>query len=276
MGGNFITSAAPTNFHQFYKQKILTPAEDISDYREVTASERTALEKSDAAWERPPQGFIDQWNDWCVISAIGVVSTYGAYNESTGYFELNGIKDIGLEEAKAILAYAPMTRFVLPNHGENRWAFGKQTYGSVRTVFPIHFVNSGGASGAADGMFARWSGLEVVESPSSNFSSRKSMFAHCSRLRRVNGLRVHANDPQGNSNMFLGCSSLQEAYLNGLDTDMVFADSPLLTVDSIDYMVKHRSNTNSICLTLHHTAYDRVTEEVFAAAATKNITIAST
>lgn len=48
-GGNFITQSRPTNFHQFFTRKILTPTEDISDFREVTAAERTALEQADAA-----------------------------------------------------------------------------------------------------------------------------------------------------------------------------------------------------------------------------------
>lgn len=35
-GGNFITQSQPTNFHHFFTRKILTPTEDISDFREVT------------------------------------------------------------------------------------------------------------------------------------------------------------------------------------------------------------------------------------------------
>ena len=52
-------------------------------------------------------GFIQKWNQACeYIDYRYVPQAYGRYNESTGYFELNGITDIGYEEAVRIyLAY---------------------------------------------------------------------------------------------------------------------------------------------------------------------------
>lgn len=90
--GNFITQATPTNFHKFYKRKILCSSEDVINYKEVTALERTALEQFDSEWKEPPQSFIDMWNNECSFG--GIADYFGKYNSDTGYFELNEIVDI--------------------------------------------------------------------------------------------------------------------------------------------------------------------------------------
>lgn len=57
---------------------------------------------------------------------------------------------------------------------------------------------------------------------------------------------------------------------------MLLSDSPLLSLESISYMIENATNTAAITITLHPTAYARVSDELFALAAEKNITIAST
>lgn len=42
---NYITQAYPTNFHSFFKRKILLTSESIDDYKEVTESEKINIEK---------------------------------------------------------------------------------------------------------------------------------------------------------------------------------------------------------------------------------------
>ena len=75
-GGNgWITQSAPTNFHSFWKQKILTGNKTPEDFREVTDKEKAALEKSDAKWEKPSEDFIAQ------MAALGVT-----WNADTGFF----------------------------------------------------------------------------------------------------------------------------------------------------------------------------------------------
>lgn len=86
-GGNFLTESYPTNFHTFVKRKILTKTDSIENYRFLTEAEKTALEKSDAAWVEPPQCFIDS------VTAKGAV-----YNPVTGFFELNGLVDLSYKD----------------------------------------------------------------------------------------------------------------------------------------------------------------------------------
>lgn len=69
-------------------------SESMDDFKEVSESEKTAIEASDAQWVSPPESFIDLWNEAC--------GNYGAYNAETGFFELNGLADITYKQAVAI------------------------------------------------------------------------------------------------------------------------------------------------------------------------------
>lgn len=93
-GGNFITQAFPTNFHQFWTKKILTASEKISDFKEVTAAEKTTIENKDKEWEEPSEELIAQ----CKSADTDIL-----YNVQTGYFEYNGLTDITTKQMRDIL-----------------------------------------------------------------------------------------------------------------------------------------------------------------------------
>lgn len=93
---SWITESYPTYFHTFVKRKILTSEDSIDNYKEVTNSQKLALEESDSTWQSPPQSFIGMYNSACGI--------YGTYNENSGYFELNGLTDITYEQALNIMS----------------------------------------------------------------------------------------------------------------------------------------------------------------------------
>ena len=76
--------------------------------------------------------------------------------------------------------------------------------------------------------------------------------------------------------MFQGCRSLESVEIRNLMANISFGQSPKLSLASIEYMVNNCHSSAAITITLHPTAYARVTDELFALAAEKNITIAST
>ena len=255
-GGNFITQSRPTNFHQFFTRKILTPTEDISDYREVTAAERTAIEKADAAWVEPPCSFIDLFD-----KAAG---GYGRYNPETGFFELNGIKDITYSQAKEILLY--YTRRTLSTF---HYAFTKA---GVRTLIPLTApsesvsVHQGFANSSLEKIV--FAGMVVVKDVWAAFSG-------CRSLRVIEGTIIAPF--VGFDSTFNYCYALEEVRIQRLGNSISFKDSSNLSLESISFMVTKAGNgTKSITITLHPTAYARVTDELFAQAAAKNITIATT
>ena len=77
-------------------------------------------------------------------------------------------------------------------------------------------------------------------------------------------------------NPFGQCSALENIRLSYLSINISFADSPLLSLASIQYLVDHAANTTPITITLHPDAHARLTEELIAQAAEKQITFATT
>lgn len=255
-GGNFITQSQPTNFHQFWTRKILTPDENISDFREVTAAERADLEKADAAWVEPPRSFIDLFD-----KAAG---GYGRYNPETGFFELNGIRDIGYQEAMEIMLY--YTRRTLYTF---HYAF---TGAGVRTLIPLT-VPSEGASMRQG--FARSSLEKIVFAGMATVNDVWAAFSGCRFLRVIEGV-INAPFVEFDAT-FGSCYALEEVRIQRLNNSISFKDSPNLSLTTIQYLVANaNNNTKAITITLHPTAYARVSDELFALAAEKNITIAST
>lgn len=234
----------------------MTPTEDISDFREVTAAERTAIEKADAAWVEPSQPFIHLWNN-----AAGV---YGCYNETTGFFELNGITDLTITEAEEILLY--YTRRTLNS------LYYAYTRVNTRTFIPPKTPSTG----VSMHMFCANSGRleKVVFSENVVGSDMYAAFAGCRRLREIQGVII---SPYADySAAFNSCERLEEVRIQRLGKSISFKDSSNLSFESISYMIENATNTAAITITLHPTAYARVTDELFAQAAAKNITIATT
>lgn len=234
---------------------------------------KTALEKSDAKWERPSDWEIAQWEMYATIGN----KKYGLYNRDTGYAELNGIIDIGLDEMRTILAAAPMTRlFSGDNFYMSMFYFNNRNLDMCRTCMPICHDGRGGSTGDAIS-FSYAAYFEVLQFCKNNYLSIRRAFAGCARLRKILGF----NGSCGSSadallNAFVGCKALETAEVGNLWHDVSFADSPLLSKESVEYMVQHRrTGDNHFTITLHPEAYARLTDELTAQAAAKNITFAS-
>lgn len=263
--------------HTFHRSLVLAEGESADAWREVTPAQKAQIEAEDEARPATDWAFVEEWRRWGTVQEWAGDRHYSDYDEARDCFSLNGITDIDWPEARAIMAYAHYTRFITRNtnsQDETQWAFAGHWFCTIRTVFPLDF-KGGGYTGLGGGLFAGWTGLEVIEVANCNFRSRYSMFKNCTKLRRVNGLRLASNYADWNNNMFDGCPALVEVYCKHLNTDLSLKDSPLLSMESVKYLISQRWGTNSITLTLHPSAYARVTDEIFEAAALKNITIAS-
>ncbi len=261
-GGKFITQAYPTNFHQFYTRKILTATENIEDYKEVTEAEKTDIEAEDAKWSEPDKGFILQ------AQAAGM-----DYNRATGYFELNGLTDITNQEA-FVIHDMPL----LNDRDYNKTYFDtRKLRTNICTVttndyleYDISYFASGQDKLEVARITLNQKGIRVVHN--------NSAFNNCAKLRKILGIIVDntINDGYGWLNTFRGCYKLEYIRIKGLRLSLSFIDSPLLSLESIQYIVANAASTSPITITLHPEAYARVTDEIFALAAEKQITIATT
>ena len=99
------------------------------------------------------------------------------------------------------------------------------------------------------------------------------MFDGCTALETIEARIIFSAKTVDVSTMFRGCSNLKEVFIVPRRS-ISFSDSPLLSEASMTYMIAN--GEAGITLTLHPDAYARVTDEMFALAAERQITIAST
>lgn len=275
-GGNFITESYPTNFHTFCRQKMLSLGESVDDFREVSEKEKEAIEAKDAAFVRPPQAFIDQWN------TAFVYYEWGHYVEDRGLFYGNELY-FDYEEAQLVLKLS-VTRN-MKSYSELFRSYSSHSGVSAkclaRTYAPLI---SGNYNALLDYTFSGQKKLETVRICGGYWYGRdytapdviapSSTFSGCVNLRKICGNIGMRGVPES---VFHGCAALEELRLHGLQGNAVFSGCPRLSKESIAYMIENRSTVGgSFTITLHPDAYARVTEEQFAAAVAKNITIAST
>lgn len=276
-GGNFMTQAKATHFHSFWTRKILAPTESIDDFKEVTAAEKAKLEAADAAWERPPQSFIDAWNARADYRDIGKKpeNVFGKYNEETGYFELNTLLDIDYAEAQEIMQVSPPK--LIPADGWRYSAMINLPYQAegktmIRTLMPLCYPQP------YDHMVISYGAVPIIR--------------FFDRLYYGTGLRFLGPRFAANTwvKTFLGtiyltgtartvdclaCKKIEDIHFVSQNTDgmTLKIDSPALKAESINYTIDN--STKTLTIILHPDAYARVTDEMLEKAAAKGITITS-
>ena len=249
----------------------MTPTENISDYKEVTASERSAIEAADAKWERPPQSFIDRWTT--------EVGKWGCYNEATGYFELNDLRDITYPQALQILD--PMYR-TLDFWGSARtWGYIEYRR-TPRTTVPFICDN--------DHSFPRLPWAEATEvirfcgsSPNSQLTIKftqgaayniisSTLTAILDRLVPTENVKFSRTNAAGNSIV----PNLSTLYIYHTAYNVDCSLLPKLSMESVVYMVENAQNTRHITITLHPSVYALLKTSLVEAATAKQITFATT
>ena len=228
---------------------------------------------SEQVWGMIPRANIDLY-----------VANGAIFNDTTGYFELNGLTDISYNEMKAIYA---LTIGAVPISSNRCFQFANL---AVRTPLLLMATSSFATN------LQYWfynSAVEVVKTRThfcthANFAGA---FRGCVKLRRVDGVdgsSIILSTAAALTSTFLQCYSLEHIYIGKLAGNVSFSDSSLLDLESIVYAVNNSANTTAITITLHATAYARCQADtteytyngqtytgIIAYAAAKNITIAS-
>lgn len=189
-----------------------------------------------------------------------IYESYGAvYNTSTGYWELNGLTDLTEEEMCDIyLAGDKLSQ-------SNLWAGAYCRNTVIRTHFTPRYNTDSGVIGShpINGMFYNCRSLEVAvlssESSPVYFSQNASYaFYGARKLREIKGILSCALSCVF-TNTFTGCPLLNTIKLHGLQNNVSFKDSPLLSYESIKYLVDNAANTDAITVTVHPTTYSYLT-----------------
>lgn len=263
-GGKWLTENKATCFPTFTRRRFLRPGETIDDFKEISDSEKTALEKLRDGWTRPPQSFIDLWNEAC--------GPYGRYNEETGYFELNGLRDITYEEAIRIYT----TR---NGRGVNSNRFYSMKLG--RTTFPIlvHYEQRN-----INSLFHGASGIQKVVFKCDDGANTLATTFHNSSVTHIEGLVIEGNTSIGIN--FAQHSKITYADIKLLKyTTAKTIDFRYFLLDALNWRLiieKSAVHTAQVSIIVNKSTYSKLTDhddpEWYALsdlASEKNITFAT-
>lgn len=290
-GGNFITQAAPTNFHGFWSRRPLGSGESIADFREVTPKERQTLEVQDAAWVKPPQLFIDLWNAACGV--------WGRYNEVTGFFELNGLTDITYAEAMSIyeagaintydcagyfkIGNQSIIRTNLPRKLNSQWGYNSQGFNAHNFIpnFGIEVLNLEPLWGEDPNGFMVDTRLNGHGITSNFYNITDSEWGNRTKLKKIIGvidLRLMQQGRRFDALTF--CYELEDVKIRNCGCHMRLASAKKLSLESVSYLVENATATTAgSTIQIERGIYDKLTDEtdtlwhpLLAQAAEKNIT----
>lgn len=252
------------------EQGRVTASDEAVGKCEVAATHATdqgdyAKEQGDAAKTAAGQAvnakmalFIDLWNARC-----NQLRNCGTYNVATKLFELNGILDIGYDEATRIWAASAFT-----TAGNN---FSAKFYNiqGCRTLFPIECDrSSAGMSAYFDDSFSYSSPIRINVGTVMATSIRGIFYG--SKVQEVWGaVHVHLSGLSGLN----GAEHLVKIRILWLKASGNINQNKSLSNESILEMVTQAANTSQITITLHPDVYARATadEAIVAKALEKNI-----
>lgn len=112
------------------------------------------------------------------------------------------------------------------------------------------------------------------------FGKCSRAFANCKQLKEVVGIMVF--EQGAFEDTFANCSNLQNIQIKYARYNIKLANSPLLTLESFQYLVENATNTSAITVTVHADVYAKLTDPqqadwyaVNTAAQGKNISFAT-
>ncbi|MBP3514419.1 MAG: hypothetical protein J6J74_08100 [Elusimicrobiaceae bacterium] len=197
--------------------------------------------------------FDDQWT-----AAGGTVIVSGRV------YGLNGVNDLTYQEALAILNYA-----VRSSNEVYRKLYGAKLRTNIFLFQSFYYYTLDISA------FAQTSDLDVVRlAPDNNgecyADGTDSVFTNCRKLKTVLTTIVDYNRgsvPYRWRQAFKGCVLLEDVRIKGLKDSISFADSPLLSLASLQYLVTNAANTSAITVTVHADVYAKLTGDTTNAAA---------
>lgn len=196
-----------------------------------------------------------------------VYEEYGAvYNAETGYWELNGLTDLTEEDMWDIYVENMGVSFVShvnDNYILRLWPFKNARIRFIRVEDSMYhelsaFVFCRTNSKLEVFRCMKESGAET----SVKISGRATgLFYACTNLKDAGMINVQKVNIFIDKEIraFYGCTKLSRVILMNLKVDISFQDSPLLSYESLNYLVTNAANTAAITVTVHLTTYSYLT-----------------
>ena len=246
---------------------------EIQDINDVLSSMNTEIEANTASISAVEGDINTSQGNRALYVAAGAV-----YNEQTGFYELNGLTDITEEQMREI--YVKTNPSISLN---DRTAC--LTNLNIRTNLPF-VEQSGYKSEDLQAIFSGCSNLEVafLARPNVNFYGLRYSYAFrsCIKLKTISGNITFGSIETRVVDMFKNCNNLVAVNIKSLKNSISFSDSPLLSLESLQYLITNAANTSDITVTVHADVYAKIQDEsqvdwhaLIAAAQEKNITFAT-
>lgn len=186
-------------------------------------------------------------------------------NETTGYYELNGLKDLTHQDMLEIYRYGIIHPYMNPGHLK----------GSSHIRTNMFLWLPGVAYSDSSNCFEGCYSLEVANTP--HVTSKKHIFSRCYHLHTI--LPSSSYNYVGiNNQAFEFCRALENIPATfTAKGNWNLKWSPKLTLQSLTNVITScmsaGTQSQPYTLTLNPESYDKLTEELFEAAAEKFITI---
>lgn len=218
---------------------IVNETYEIQDINDVISSMNTVLNT--------------QQGNRALYVAAGAV-----YNEQTGFYELNGLTDITEEQMRNIYVY---TSGAINQNDLS----GKFSNLPIRTNLPFKANSSSYFGDASIGaMFVKNHTIEVINIGSTVYTNYIGYaFAQCDKLRKiltVINLNSYSLGKPINT-MFQGCILLEYVRIQKIRQSISFSNSPLLSLESLQYLITNADNTLAITVTVHADVYAKIQDE---------------
>lgn len=248
---------------------------DIQDINDVLSNMNTEIEANTASISAVESNINTNQGNRALYVAAGAV-----YNEQTGFYELNGLTDITEEQMRTI--YVDCCSNVRVASLQERYPYSR-----MRTNFRFSDNYGTWVGGfSVQNMCYGCTLLEVFAvSSDPNFlhiTNCSRMFLNCSKLKTIRGGIKFSNTITNYASMFSGCALLESVKCNGIVASISFSDSPLLSLESLQYLITNAANTSAITVTVHADVYAKIQDEsqtdwhaLIEAAAAKQITFAT-
>lgn len=196
-----------------------------------------------------------------------VYESYGAvYNKSTGYWEYGDLKDMTEDDCFLAAFYALEH---IQGEGTTSFILDRYRNTQARTFFTKIYPKGGynATKLYLSSCFAQNTNLEYLKLSTDSTSLHLRIqdivgaFRSSPKLKKIED--VLSIFPGGSiSNAFLYCYSLRDVkirLIGNVNGNISFQDSPLLSYESIKYLVDNAANTEAITVIVHPTTYSYLT-----------------
>lgn len=235
-----------------------------------------------------PVGYYDLQDPSIEGNRALYVAAGAVYNQNTGFYELNGLTDITEEEMKTIY----LQTHVMDKLSSYYNIFASSTF-RTNLGFNMGITQTNGRIVSFRESFFYNQNLEVLRLSFGNNINETRMirtgdmfyaFHGCKKLKRIiNQIYVYSiKDKSYFDHTFSQCILLETALLYKLSASISFPDSPLLSLESLQYLITNAANTSAITVTVHADVYAKIQDEgqvdwhaLIETAAAKQITFAT-